>query len=267
MSAVVHAQANSALNIETPDAATLQQILVDGDLEKLSPAQRLSYYSMRATAAGLDPRSQPFQFVRLQNKLVLYATRAATQQLAGKNKISVAITGFDESGGLIEYRVRGTRPDGQFADEAGIVSFPGAKGTPDHANARLKALTKAKRRVVLAICGLEVLDESEIPDGVQSVPVDLTTATATAIPPFMTPDLWSRIKAIIKTRTIPDTEAARIFRLCTNGRTVDRTPTGTPLFSQAEHEEIVSALKSWKAPAPAAAPESPDAEPTAHEAT
>ena len=47
-------------------------------------------------------------------------------------------------------------------------------------NAKLKAITKAKRRVTLSICGLGFLDETEIetiPTGVHSQPQQIEAGT------------------------------------------------------------------------------------------
>lgn len=232
--------------IAAPSAETLGQILVDGDLEKLNPEQRLQYYAMKCEAAGLDPRSQPFLFVRLQGKLVLYATKSATQQLCGRNKISTEILGSNTDGGMIEYRVRAKRPDGQFADEIGVV--PEARGN-EGANARMKALTKAKRRAVLALCGLEVMDESELPEGAQTVQADLGSATAKAVPPYMDADKASRLRAICTANKIPTEVVKAQIMAATGGRVVEKGPQNIPLYSQAEYETLVAALKSWKAPA------------------
>ena len=230
-------------------AETMQAILVDGDLEKLNPAQRLSYYSMRCTAAGLDPRSQPFQFVRLSGKLVLYARAAATQQLVGKNKISVHITGKTVSAdGIIEYQVRASLPSGQSTDEVGVVSSKGKQGE-ELANCHMKALTKAKRRGVLAICGLEVLDETDLPEGAQPISVDLNAPAAKAIPPYMDADKASRLRAICTANKIPTEVVKAQIMAATGGRVVEKGPQNIPLYSQSEYETLVAYLKSWKAPA------------------
>jgi hypothetical protein len=57
--------------------------------------------------------------------------------------------------------VMATDPTGRTDAELGIVPIEGLKGDAK-ANAILKAITKAKRRVTLSMCGLGMLDESEV---------------------------------------------------------------------------------------------------------
>jgi hypothetical protein len=56
---------------------------------------------------------------------------------------------------------RATTPDGRTDESIGAVPILNLKGE-NLANALMKGETKAKRRVTLAICGLAMLDESEL---------------------------------------------------------------------------------------------------------
>jgi hypothetical protein len=56
---------------------------------------------------------------------------------------------------------RATMPDGRHDESIGAVPIEGLKGE-NRANALMKGETKAKRRVTLSICGLGILDESEV---------------------------------------------------------------------------------------------------------
>src|SRR5260370_32382559 len=58
-------------------------------------------------------------------------------------------------------RARATMPDGRTDESLGAVSLAGLEGEA-LANALMKAETKAKRRVALSICGLGMLDETEV---------------------------------------------------------------------------------------------------------
>lgn len=162
------------------DAALLERILADGDIARLTPAQRVAYYRMRCEAAGLDHRAQPFMFVSLQGKLVLYATKSATQQLAAKHRISTQIVSRGTEDGLHVVVVRASKPDGGATDEIGAVSVQGLKGE-QLANAYMKAATKAKRRAVLALCGLGEMDETEVDSVPKSARVDVDLDTGEVI--------------------------------------------------------------------------------------
>jgi hypothetical protein len=144
-------------------AETLEKVMVEGDLSKLSARQRIEWYRARCEAAGLDPRAQPFQYLSLQGKLVLYATKACSEQLTGIHKLSVALTGrsHDRDAGIYTVDARATFPSGRSSDDTGVVSVAGLKGEA-LSNAIMKATTKAKRRAVLSACGLAMPDESEV---------------------------------------------------------------------------------------------------------
>ena len=149
------------MNFGGLDEATALALVTGGDCAKLSPKQRVGYYKMRCEAAGLDPRTSPFQFVQLNGKLVLYATKAVTDQLAAKNHVACEIISQTTDDGIRVVTVRAKTADGRQTDEIGCVSVAGMKGDV-MANAMMKAVTKAKRRAVLSLCGLGMLDETEL---------------------------------------------------------------------------------------------------------
>jgi hypothetical protein len=141
--------------------SVIEKLIVNGDLSSLSSEQRITYYRLKCEQIGLDPALQPFAYMQLQGKLTLYATKACTQQLCAKHRISTSVLSREEIGDVLEVTARATLPDGMFADDCGCVSLANKRGD-DMANARMKAVTKAKRRAVLALCGLGDLDETEV---------------------------------------------------------------------------------------------------------
>lgn len=143
------------------DDATLERMVVDGDCSNLTGQQRLQYYKARCDSAGVDLRAQPFQFIKLNGKLVLYALKGCTDQLASKHGIVASITDQRTESGIRTVTVRAAAKDGRQTDEIGSVTVDGLRGDA-LANAYMKAVTKAKRRAILSICGLGMLDESEI---------------------------------------------------------------------------------------------------------
>ena len=153
-------------------ASIIEAVIAQGDLEKLSPEQRISYYRQVCLSIGLNELTQPFQYIKLNGKLTLYAGKGCTDQLREIKDVSITKIEKEEIGDLFvvtAYATRATRQD----SEIGAVSVAGLRGEA-LANAMMKAITKAKRRVTLSICGLGMLDESEvdsIPDA-QHVVVD-----------------------------------------------------------------------------------------------
>jgi len=142
------------------NASALERVLVAGDLSGLSESQRIEYYKAVCESLGLNPLTRPFEYLRLNGRLVLYATRAAADQLRAIHGISIIDAQIERQDDLITVTVRGRTRDGREDVEIGVVSVAGLRGDV-LANAEMKALTKAKRRLTLSLAGLGWLDESE----------------------------------------------------------------------------------------------------------
>lgn len=142
-------------------ADTMEKVLVGGDLSKLAPAERVSYYGKTCESLGLNPLTKPFEYINLNGKLTLYAKRDATDQLRSLRKVSITIVSREKVGDVYAVTARATTPDGRLDESIGAVTVGNLKGDA-LANALMKAETKAKRRVTLSIVGLGWLDESEV---------------------------------------------------------------------------------------------------------
>lgn len=148
-------------SITTTSIAGIEKALIEGDLSKLTPEQRVQYYLRVCESMGLNPFTRPFDYIVLNGRLTLYAKRDATDQLRKIHGVSVQIVARETIGDLYVVTARATMPDGRYDESIGAVSIAGLRGDA-LANAMMKAETKAKRRVTLSICGLGILDESEI---------------------------------------------------------------------------------------------------------
>ena len=142
----------------TPDI--ISSLVINGDLSKLSPVQKVELYNFRCHQAGLDPSAKPFDLLTLNGKQVLYANAGATQQLTATRNLSHSITSRELTDGIYCVFCRVAGPDGRSTENMGAVPIEGLKGEAK-ANAMLKATTKAIRRAVLAHCGLGLMDETE----------------------------------------------------------------------------------------------------------
>ncbi len=162
-------------------AAVVESVVIQGDLAKLQPAERVSYYRSVCESLGLNPLTKPFEYLMLNNRLTLYARKDATDQLRASRGISVEISAreflqdaglcvvtakaagkdgrTDESVGAVSVKAAGK--DGRTDESVGAVSVKGLQGE-NLANALMKAETKAKRRVTLSVAGLGWLDETEV---------------------------------------------------------------------------------------------------------
>jgi len=158
-------------------------------LAKLSADQRLTYYQRLCESLGLNPLTQPFQYLQLSGKLVLYATKSCTEQL--RQLHGVSITGITSAQVGDVYIVTATAMDknGRTDCATGAVAIAGLKSDA-LANALMKSETKAKRRVTLSLCGLGMLDESEVETipGAVRAPVALPVTNGHAVAPVPAPD-------------------------------------------------------------------------------
>lgn len=199
---------------------SLFALVTTGDCKQLNPQQKIAYYRARCEAAGLDPRTAPFQFLTLQGREILYALKSATDQLAAKHGIRCEILAQQTESDIRVVTVRATTKDGRQTDEIGAVSVKNKQGE-DLCNALMKACTKAKRRAVLAVCGLGMLDETEL----DTIP----GARPVSVEPFVQ---MPRRKSEAKAEAAPADEVVIV---------AEEIPPGDPI-SQAEPEDDIEAL-------------------------
>lgn len=139
----------------------IEQVLIGGDLSRLSSAERVSYYNAVCTSLGLNPLTRPFDYINLNGKLTLYAKRDCTEQLRKLRAVSVTIVSREVVEDCYVVTARATDRTGRTDESIGVVPIASLKGE-QRANAMMKAETKSKRRVTLSICGLGLLDELEV---------------------------------------------------------------------------------------------------------
>ena len=143
-----------------PVAQEIESVLIGGDLSKLTPEQRVNYYKAVCDSVGLNPLTRPFDYITLNGKLTLYAKKDATDQLRKRDGVSITKLEREVVNDIClvtAYAQTVTRSDAS----TGAVSIKGLSGDA-LANAMMRAETKAKRRVTLSICGLGLLDETEV---------------------------------------------------------------------------------------------------------
>lgn len=158
-----------------PAAEAIEGVVVQGDLSKLSPEQRVVYYRNVCNSLGLNYLTRPFDYITLNGRLTLYARKDATDQLRRSYGISIGAPDIKFQEDWIIVTVTAKDKAGREDSDIGVVSKKDMRG--DFGNALMKAVTKAKRRVTLSICGLGWSDETEveaIPDA-KPVVVDIET--------------------------------------------------------------------------------------------
>lgn len=163
------------------DASLVEQVLIKGDLRQLTPAQKVSYYNAVCQSLNLNPLTQPFAYITLNGKEVLYAKRDAAEQLRKVHGISIDIKAREVIEGCYVVTACASMPNGRRDESTGVVAIENLKGEA-RANAMLKAETKAKRRVTLSIVGLGMLDETEVETIPQPLVVEAPKAARPPLP-------------------------------------------------------------------------------------
>jgi hypothetical protein len=159
-----------------PETSVMDEVIAKGNLADLSPDERARYYLEVCQSIGLNPLTKPFDYLSLSGKLVLYATKTATDQLRTLRGVSIVRIDAETVGDLRIVQAFARDASGREDMDIGVVNVKGLAGE-FLANSYMKALTKAKRRVTLSICGLGWMDDSEIDaiPGAQRVSVDVET--------------------------------------------------------------------------------------------
>lgn len=151
---------NQIITTDSKTAAIVEGAIIGGDLSMLTPQQRVSYYMEVCKSTGLNPLTKPFDYINLNGRLTLYARKDASEQLRRINNISIGKPDIAFQDDWIIVTVVANDDKGRTDSDVGVVSRKDMRG--DFGNALMKAITKAKRRVTLSICGLGWLDETEV---------------------------------------------------------------------------------------------------------
>jgi hypothetical protein len=223
------------LSITTPgvDADTVARVLLRGDLKQLTAAQKVSFYRAVCESVGLNPLTQPFDYLVLNGRECLYAKREATEQLRRLHNVTLTIASRELVGECYIVTARATMPDGRSDESIGAKSIDGLKGE-QRANAMMTAETKAKRRVTLSICGLGMLDETEVAD----------------IPPAAkgSPAMRAEIAAALDPDPVDEAPAPAGF---VRVQLVESTPTKNPNVLKftitLSSGEVVTTINNWLA--------------------
>lgn len=160
------------------NSTAIEKVLIHGDLSTLCESDRIAYYSRVCEGLGLNPLTRPFDYIRLNGKLTLYAKREATEQLRKIHAVSINIVSRELVDDIYVVTARATLPDGRCDESIGAVYLGQAQGEI-RANLLMKGESKAKRRVTLSLCGLAMLDETEV----DSIPTVTLEQPAKALAP------------------------------------------------------------------------------------
>lgn len=172
------------LGEDEEEARKIEAIVMQGDLGALTRPQQMQYVEKLCKFLGISPLAKPFEWIILNGKKTLYATRNCADQLRATRGISIEILERQEVNGIYIVRAKATMVDGRTDESIGAVNIKGKSGE-DLANCLMKCETKAKRRVTYSITGLSFLDELEV----ETIPKGkVQTGTMQRIVPQPLPD-------------------------------------------------------------------------------
>ncbi|NJO62404.1 MAG: hypothetical protein HC836_30515 [Richelia sp. RM2_1_2] len=133
----------------------------NGDVGKLTAAERKIVYLEMCRAYGLDPLSFPLDYIDNKGKLKIYLNSIGAAQLRDRFSISTRIKSRELLEDIWVVTVeaqRGERTE-EATGAASILDKYGKTSPDQKTNALKKAETQAKRRATLSICGFGWDDE------------------------------------------------------------------------------------------------------------
>lgn len=188
---------------DVPTDEVLLSLVTTNNWKDLSPAHRLAGMKAKCQALGIDPMTGPFEFIEFKTGTVtLYPTKSCTDQLRMKHGVTVRITesGWDADAKLFFAKAVATDRHGREDEDEAWLDQGGL--TP--ANARMKVITKVKRRVTLSICGLGAIADiaDEFDDSSTGVRIHANQATGAIEGGTRKPDAndWRRLHAVGRER-------------------------------------------------------------------
>jgi hypothetical protein len=197
---------NEIATVQTQSSEVIAKLVLAGDLSKMTDDQKVSYYKQFCESLGLNPLTEPFAILKLNGKEKLYAKKDATEQLRKVHGVSINSLTTDLVAGCYKVTAEAVDASGKRDIATGVVAIEGLKGE-NLANAMMKAETKAKRRVTLSICGLGMLDESEV-ETIQDAQITTGQPGAGAkakVEPFVvTEEMLNKANALIASSTLDD---------------------------------------------------------------
>jgi hypothetical protein len=168
MSSLATVQESNLFVVDPAEAATIAEKVIaeNGDLYQLTPIERKKYYLGMCSRYGLDPFSSPFDYLsqkmkdkdgQYRDRITLYPNQRASNFFAQQHHISVTISSKEFADGLWVVTAIAKGRDGRSMEDVGAVQVTERINRGD---ALKKAISQARRRAVLALCGFSDRDDS-----------------------------------------------------------------------------------------------------------
>lgn len=142
------------------------------DLADKNDQQRQEYYLAACDFLQVPPELNLLKYFFTgeapKRKLILYATRGATDLIRERMRISTVSLTQHDGPGYVSFTATGKDPNGRLEMATGVASTEGLKGDALGVAITI-AQTKASRRMTLQFAGGGFLDETELPTGITPV--------------------------------------------------------------------------------------------------
>ncbi len=148
---------SKSLTIPKKNLDAIERLIAQGDVGQMNQEQRLGYMRSMCKLMGISMLGQPFDFIKLNGKTVMYANAKCAAQLRATYKVSIKIVARERIDFVYVVTAQARIEKGREDESIGAMNTKGLTGEA-LANALMKAETKAKRRATLSLCGLGMLD-------------------------------------------------------------------------------------------------------------
>ena len=71
---------NTELSTPVSEASVINAALAQGDIGRMTDAEKTQYYLRVCKSMGLNPDTRPLGFLTFQGRVILYATKNCTDQ-------------------------------------------------------------------------------------------------------------------------------------------------------------------------------------------
>jgi len=144
----------------------VEKVILKRDLRSLTEIERVQYNFALCRSLGLNPVTNPVDYLNSNGKLVPYINAVGVAQLRAIHGVSCKITSRTIKDGCVYVNAIATAKDGRYEDSTAIVALVDNYDKPlkgqKRADMMMKAETKAKRRATLALMGVPWTDGNNI---------------------------------------------------------------------------------------------------------
>ncbi len=110
------------------DHGLLAKLVIGGDLSGLSDRQKTDYYLSVCAATGVNPATRPYEFLKLNGKVTLYARKDCTEQLRKNQSVSIEIKSREIINECYVVTAKAINFQGRTDESIGAVPIKGATG-------------------------------------------------------------------------------------------------------------------------------------------